>query len=256
MNAQSISRRSSSECLVASLGPDRACPPCPRHEAEVCRSPQLRRSDRPERDPRPIKPQRLTTRCRADSNLSSVARPTWPAGRSGAAVSTSREQEAHLFRKMNYLKYRANQLKEQLDPDWPSPADLDEIELLECEGAGVEKPNRRDEPAAGHHCRQGSSEGSATTCPNALATATSRFIRRGRLRLRQGQSVQHLRHLGDPEHARGNARRFIRRRGHPFALDEESLAAPDPGVDERERRRGPEPAAVSGQALARAARQA
>ena len=42
----------------------------------------------------------------------------------------SREHEAHLFRKMNYLKCRANQLGEQLDPDRPNPADLDEIELL------------------------------------------------------------------------------------------------------------------------------
>src|SRR4051794_32368310 len=35
------------------------------------------------------------------------------AGRSGVRL-LSREQEAHLFRRMNYLKYRANQLKEQL----------------------------------------------------------------------------------------------------------------------------------------------
>ncbi len=31
-----------------------------------------------------------------------------------------------------------------------------------------------------------------------------------------------------------NASRFILRRGHPFAIYEESLAAPDPGVDEHE----------------------
>jgi hypothetical protein len=48
----------------------------------------------------------------------------------------SREQEANLFRTMNYLKYRANQLREQLDPDWPNPGDLDEIERLQAEALG------------------------------------------------------------------------------------------------------------------------
>ena len=49
----------------------------------------------------------------------------------------SREQEAHLFRKMNFLKCRANQLEEQLDPDRPDPGDLDEIERLRCEALAV-----------------------------------------------------------------------------------------------------------------------
>ena len=64
----------------------------------------------------------------------------WLAHRSAgrpAAPLLSREQEAHLFRKMNYLKCRANQLKEQLDPDRPSPGDLDEIERLLAEALAV-----------------------------------------------------------------------------------------------------------------------
>jgi RNA polymerase primary sigma factor len=46
----------------------------------------------------------------------------------------TREQEAHLFRKMNYLKYRAARLREALDPARVSAPGLDEIERLQ-EGA-------------------------------------------------------------------------------------------------------------------------
>ena len=48
-----------------------------------------------------------------------------------------REQEAHLFRKMNFLKYQANQLREQLDPARAKTADLDEIERLQEEALAV-----------------------------------------------------------------------------------------------------------------------
>jgi RNA polymerase primary sigma factor len=40
----------------------------------------------------------------------------------------SREEEAHLFRKMNYLKSRASRLRDRIDPSHPRTADLDEIE--------------------------------------------------------------------------------------------------------------------------------
>jgi RNA polymerase primary sigma factor len=40
----------------------------------------------------------------------------------------SREQEAHLFRKMNYLKSRASLLRDRIDPACARAADLDEIE--------------------------------------------------------------------------------------------------------------------------------
>jgi RNA polymerase primary sigma factor/RNA polymerase sigma factor len=39
-------------------------------------------------------------------------------------------QEVHLFRKMNYLKWKASQLRDQLDPERPSSRLLDEIEQL------------------------------------------------------------------------------------------------------------------------------
>ena len=49
----------------------------------------------------------------------------------------SREQEAHLFRKMNYLKYRASQLREAVDPARARAATLDEIERLQDEALAV-----------------------------------------------------------------------------------------------------------------------
>ena len=50
----------------------------------------------------------------------------------GAPLLT-REQEAHLFRKMNYLKYLADRLRSRIDPRRPSATDLDEIERLRAE---------------------------------------------------------------------------------------------------------------------------
>jgi RNA polymerase primary sigma factor/RNA polymerase sigma factor len=42
----------------------------------------------------------------------------------------TREQEAHLFRRYNYLKYRADKLRRTLDPARPKAAVLDEVERL------------------------------------------------------------------------------------------------------------------------------
>jgi RNA polymerase primary sigma factor len=49
----------------------------------------------------------------------------------------SREQERYLFRKMNYLKYRAHQLRAALDPTCCKASQLDEIERLQEEALGV-----------------------------------------------------------------------------------------------------------------------
>jgi RNA polymerase primary sigma factor len=49
----------------------------------------------------------------------------------------SREQERRLFRKMNYLKYRAHRLREALDPGHCAAAQLDEIERLQAEALSV-----------------------------------------------------------------------------------------------------------------------
>ncbi len=48
-----------------------------------------------------------------------------------------REQEAHLFRRMNFLKYRANQLRDELDPTRARASRLDEIERLQDEALAV-----------------------------------------------------------------------------------------------------------------------
>lgn len=45
----------------------------------------------------------------------------------------SREQEAHLFRKFNYLKFRAHRLRQTLNPDSPSRERVEAIEWLEDE---------------------------------------------------------------------------------------------------------------------------
>lgn len=42
----------------------------------------------------------------------------------------NREQEAHLFRRMNYLKHKASKLREDLDPAQPRTALMDEIDAL------------------------------------------------------------------------------------------------------------------------------
>lgn len=49
----------------------------------------------------------------------------------------AREQEAHLFRKMNYLKFLANRLRDHVDPARAKTADLDEIERLQEEALAV-----------------------------------------------------------------------------------------------------------------------
>jgi RNA polymerase primary sigma factor len=49
----------------------------------------------------------------------------------------SREQEAHLFRKMNYLKHRALKLRDALDPSRASTTVLDEIDRLMEEALAV-----------------------------------------------------------------------------------------------------------------------
>jgi RNA polymerase primary sigma factor len=45
----------------------------------------------------------------------------------------SREQEAHQFRKMNYLKCLACRIRDRIDPDSPDRGDLDQIERLQAE---------------------------------------------------------------------------------------------------------------------------
>jgi RNA polymerase primary sigma factor len=45
----------------------------------------------------------------------------------------SREREAHMFRKMNFLKFLARRIRDRMDPDSPRPVDLDHLERLQIE---------------------------------------------------------------------------------------------------------------------------
>jgi len=49
----------------------------------------------------------------------------------------TRQQERHLFRKMNYLKYKAAKLREKLDPRHPDPELMDQIEQLYDQAVAV-----------------------------------------------------------------------------------------------------------------------
>jgi RNA polymerase primary sigma factor len=49
----------------------------------------------------------------------------------------SREQEGHLFRKMNYLRFLAFQLRDSIEPTKAKTADLDEVERLQDEALAV-----------------------------------------------------------------------------------------------------------------------
>jgi RNA polymerase primary sigma factor len=63
--------------------------------------------------------------------------PPYLASLYGDATLLNREQEAHLFRKMNYLKYRASKLRETVDPARAKASVLDEIERLQEESLSV-----------------------------------------------------------------------------------------------------------------------
>ena len=49
----------------------------------------------------------------------------------------NREQEAHLFRKMNYLKHRATAMREAIDTDHARASDLDKVDKIVAEAQAV-----------------------------------------------------------------------------------------------------------------------
>jgi RNA polymerase primary sigma factor len=174
----------------------------------------------------------------ADDQVSHRFQPSeWlapsPPARSGPPF-LSREQEAHLFRKMNYLKCRANRLREQFDPDWPNSGDLDEIERLECEAMAVRNrivemnlrlvvaiAKTRVQP--GYDLSECISDGNL-----ALIQAVDGFdfARGNRFSTYATWAIRNK--LAE------NVRRFMRGRVHLHGLFEESLAAPDSNIDEHE----------------------
>jgi RNA polymerase primary sigma factor len=155
-------------------------------------------------------------------------------GRSGALL-LSREQEAHLFRKMNYLKYRANQLREQLDPDRPSPGQLDEIERHQSEALAVkdrivQMNLRLVISIAKGHVRAGYSLAECVSDGNlALLQAVDKFD------FARGNKFSTYATWVIRNTLARNEQSSTRPRRYPFASYEESLAGPDSGIDEYER---------------------
>jgi RNA polymerase primary sigma factor len=76
-------------------------------------------------------PESTQGKCRRRSKTPTGLSPYLTGNR--AAPLLNREQETHLFRQMNYLKYLADRLRNSIDPHRPSAADLDEIERLRAE---------------------------------------------------------------------------------------------------------------------------
>jgi RNA polymerase primary sigma factor len=66
-----------------------------------------------------------------------VGVPPYLASLYSEAELLSREQEAHLFRKMNYLKFLASNLRKALDPTRARASELDEIGRLQEEALAV-----------------------------------------------------------------------------------------------------------------------
>ena len=114
----------------------------------------------------------------------------------------TREQESHLFRKMNYLKYKASTLRAQLDLNRPTSRLMRQIEKLYDESVATKNQDRPCQSSAG-----------GLDC-QALRRSNAGLLRAGQrwkyvvaqgggqVRFLAGQQVQHVRHLGDHEELR------------------------------------------------------
>jgi RNA polymerase primary sigma factor len=156
-------------------------------------------------------------------------------GSGTGAKFLSREQEAHLFREMNFLKWRANRLEEQLDWDRPSPADLDEIERLRCEAQTlknriIEMYLRLVVSIAKSHSKIGYDLAECVSDGNfALIMAVDGFD------FAKGYRFSTYATRAIRNFLTRNSWRFQRRRGQSLGPYEDSLTAPDSGADEQER---------------------
>jgi RNA polymerase primary sigma factor len=170
-----------------------------------------------------------TRRSKLPTGLSPYLTSMW------AAPLLSREQEGHLFRKMNYLKYLADRLRDRIDPDRPSAADLDEIDRLQAEALKVknqivESNLRLVVSIAKKGVRTGYDLSERVSDGNfALMKAVDRFdVARGN-KFSTYASWAILNELLRYE-------RLQKRRGNrPFVLYQDGFAAPGTGSDEHER---------------------
>jgi RNA polymerase primary sigma factor len=146
----------------------------------------------------------------------------------------SREHEAHLFRKMNFLKSRASRLKDRLDGDSPSAALLEEIDRLQCEAQAVKNliveknmplvifvARKRVKP--GEDLPEMISEGNL-----ALIQAVDRFdfARGNRFSTYATWAIRNA--------LVSKLKSDLRYRGRSFSAHEDSLTTVDPGVTESE----------------------
>ena len=114
----------------------------------------------------------------------------------------TREQEAHLFRKYNYLKYKAAKLRKRARSG-PAEVELDGRDRAAAAAdRGDEERNRPGQLAAGGFDRQAARDAGpeflrARERRQHVAAAGDREVR-----LRSRQQVQHVRQLGDHEELR------------------------------------------------------
>jgi RNA polymerase primary sigma factor len=136
---------------------------------------------------------------------------------------------------MNYLKSRANRLREQLDPHQPNPDDLDEIERLLSEAADVKHKVvemnlrlvvsiARTRVGPGYDLRDCVSDGNL-----ALIKAVDCFD------FARGYKFSTYATKAIRRHLAWHRYRSIRLVGRSLISFEDSLTAPDPGLDEPER---------------------
>jgi RNA polymerase primary sigma factor len=164
----------------------------------------------------------------APGRINPAYRDSYLAGYRGAPI-LSREQEAHLFRQMNYLKCLAARLRDRIDPQRPAAADLDEPERLHAESLKLKhqlvEANLRlviaivkDRARPGYDLSERVSDGNF-----ALLLAVDRFDCARGTRFSTYASWAILNELALYD------RRRKRQRHWPVALYEDALAAPDPG---------------------------
>ena len=114
----------------------------------------------------------------------------------------TREQEAHLFRKMNYLKYLARKLRETLDLDQPKVRLMDRIEKLYEESASIKNHIISRQPSVGGLDRQAVRWSSRGILRAGQRREHVVDAGGGEVRCLAGKPVQHLRQLGDHEELR------------------------------------------------------
>ena len=149
-------------------GPHRSRPSPPRRRPDLHRPPQLRRPECPRREPCPGAGARIHG---VGSDCDVSPRPCRIPSQ-GTRIP-SRQQEAHMFRKMNYLKCLACRIRDRIDPDSPDLGGPGRDRTTANRGPEAEEPDRRDPPAAGQSRSPRSMSGPATTYRNGSATAPS-----------------------------------------------------------------------------------